>query len=140
MPFFPWISPDKCTLLSRDYSLRSMHSACPVTQKKISTSGWLNIDEYGVNSETSSPLLFLALSNLQSLQYLESQCQPKSEEIEFQKALQWSLALSIPTTYQTHINLDAYVTHYDEIKWEQTDQIHVYCFYLQPSQTVINIS
>lgn len=73
---------------------------------------------------------FLLLTNLQSLQYLESQCQPKSEEIEFWKALQPSLALSILTTYQTHINLDAYVTHYDEIKWEQAEQMHVYCFYL----------
>lgn len=98
--------------------------------KEKSTYGWLNIDEYGVNSEAGSRPFFLALSNVQTLQYLESQCQPKSEEIEFQKALQPSLAHSIPTTYQTHINLDAYVTHYDEIKWEQTDEMHVYCFYL----------
>jgi len=69
-----------------------------------------------MNSEAVSPLLCLPLSNLQSLQYLQSQCQPKSEEMEFQRALQPSLALSIPATYQTHINLDAYVTHYDEIK------------------------
>lgn len=90
MTYFPWISPDKCTLQSDKYSRRSiMHSACPDTQggekekKKKSTYGWLNIDEYGVNSEAGSPLLCLPLSNLQSLQYLESQCQPKSEEIEF---------------------------------------------------------